>query len=444
MKKRSATAPITETAMHQQTPYAGLDAEGRQVETGPHVLVSGPTGGGKTLRVLVPGALLWRGPRVLVSSKTDFMKQTVTRGLSARGATMVMDLADAVDWDAPWLRAARVQRVLSDPTTLIDGDDAAVDMATLLMQTGSLGASDSGSGGGGGGDDAFWRTLATQPLAALLVAARASGGGIAWATRAVGRPTTDPGHESEPSWPAAIDLIGDSSRHAAALEDLTGTEQRQRDSVTATMRAGLAPFIRDSVTGGGGRPFDPAMLEGSGEPTLHIIAPATGVAAGAAVAVVETIIRHWRKGVERGLPRVLLAVDELCNTCPLPGLPHHVTEARGLGVAIIAAVQSSHQLELRWGETGARVLRETFPAALVLEGAPEKELLEAAAWWVGERDVQRESIDDAGRRTITTEHVPALAAQDLRPHSLEEGRLLLHGQAGHMVRVPGIWDFKTA
>lgn len=431
-----------ETATEQQTPYGGFDDRGEPIVTGPHLMVTGMTGRGKTLRVLVPGALRWRGPRVLVSSKADFMKQTVTWGLARRGATMVMDLADEVPWDADWVKAAGVQRVLSDPTSLIDGDDSALAMSSLLMKTGSIGASDTGAGGG---DDAFWQTQSAQPLAALLLAARASGGGIAWAVEAVGRPEADENHEDEPSWTAAIDIIEGSSRHAAALEQVATMDDKLKDSIVATMKAGLAPFLLDSVTGrwgaeNVGTPFDPTMLESAGEPTLHIIAPADGVAAGAAVAVVETVIRHWRKGVEKGLPRVLLSIDEACNTCPIPKLPTYITEARGLGVACVIAVQSTHQMKLRWGHDGAEVLREVFPAVLILQGSPERELVEAAAWWSGEKDIMKTTTAADGSISTTTEHVPALDATDLLPHSLEEGRLLLYGQPGAMVSIPGIWN----
>lgn len=438
--KKADSAPVTETAMHQQTPYAGLDADGRQVETGPHVLVSGMTGSGKTLRVLVPGALLWRGPRVLISSKTDFMKQTITRGLPGRGRTLVLDLADEVPWDADWMPEG-VVRTVSDPTTLITGDDDAMAMASLLMRTGNIGASDTGQSGGG--SESFWQTQTVGPLAALLMAGKASGGGIGWVVEAAGRATADEEHPDAPSWTTAYGLISETSRHAVSLLQVASQDAKLRDNITATMRSGLAPFLLDSVTGDSNAiPFDPTMLEGAGEPTLHIIAPADGVAAGAAVAVVETIIRHWRKGVEHGLPRVLLSIDEACNTCPIPKLPTYVTEARGLGVACVIAVQSTHQMKLRWGEAGAEILREVFPAVLVLRGAPERELLEGAAWWTGERDVQRESINDKGERTITTERAPGLDAVDLLPRTVEEGRLLLGGQPGRMVRLPGIWDWK--
>lgn len=431
------------SAKGQQTPYGGChqDHPGVPVETAPHLLVSGPTSVGKTTRVLAPAALLWQGPRVIVSSKTDYLKWLVTKGIGRRGPVYIMDLAGELDESFDWLQDADYQMVTSDPCSLIDNDDDALAMASLLMKVGSLGASDGADSGGG--NDAFWQTQAAQPLACLLLAGKESGEGISWALRAASKPAKDDDEDTSPSWANAYDLIADTSFHAGKLDAVAQLDPKLRDSISATMEAGLKPWALTNVRGAGRKtvPFSPAMLEGPGEPTLAVIAPADGVAAGAAVGAIETVIRHWRRGIERGLDRILLSIDEAVNTAPLPKLPTYITEARGLGVACMIAVQSTNQMELRWGEAGAKVLREVFPAALVLKGAPEKDLLENAAWWDGEHDEWRESIDVNSNKSLSAERAPRTHATDLLPASVEEGRLLLFGQKGHMVDLPGIWNF---
>ncbi|GAA1769085.1 TraM recognition domain-containing protein [Nostocoides vanveenii] len=420
----------------QQTPYGGAIGA-VPVATAPHLLVSGPTGQGKTTRVLAPGAVLWRGPRVIVSSKTDYLKWLVEKDIAKRGPLYVMDLAGELDESFDWLQGIEYTRVTSDPTALIENDDDALAMSALLMKVGSLGASD----GGGSSDDAFWQTIAAQPLAALLLAGKASGQGIDWTVRAASKHKKSDEGDISPSWAIGYELIEQTSFHAQNLAAVVETEAKMRDNITATMKAGLAPWLLTNVRGAGAKAFSPTMLEGEGgrEPTLAIIAPADGVAAGAAVGAVEMIIKHWRRGIERGLPRVLLSIDEAVNTCPIPKLPTYVTEARGLGVACVIAVQSTNQMQLRWGETGAKVLREVFPAALILQGAPEREMLEAAAWWDGEADVWRESIDARQQRSMTAERAQRTTATSLLPTSAEEGRLLLYGRKGQMVELPGIW-----
>lgn len=423
--------------LERQTPYAGCIGDGEPVETAPHVLVSGPTGQGKTTRVLAPGALLWRGPRVVISSKTDYLKWLVEKGVHHRGPLLIMDLAGELDASFDWLQGVDYKMVTSDPTSLIAGDDDALAMASLLLQVGDLGAHDGGGGSSGG--DAFWETLATQPLAALLLAGKASGEGIVWTMQASSKVAKSDEGDTSPSWANAYELIKEDSIHSADLLAVGEMEPKIRDSITATIKAALAPWLLTNVRGKGQTTaFAPAMLE-RGEATLAIIAPADGVAAGAAVGAVETVIRHWRRGIERGLDRLLLSIDEAVNTCPMPKLPTYVTEARGLGVACVIAVQSTTQMQLRWGETGAKVLREVFPAVLILQGAPERELLEAAAWWDGEADVWRESIDAQQRRSMSAERAPRTTASSLLPTSVEEGRLLLYGRKGVKVDLPGIW-----
>ncbi|PFG69101.1 TraM-binding TraD/TraG-like protein [Propionibacteriaceae bacterium ES.041] len=437
--KSKTSGAVAEVDLSTQTPYAG-SIDGVAVETAPHVLVSGPTGRGKTTRVLAMGAMLWHGPRVVVSSKTDFLKWLVVKGVRDVGPLYIMDLAGELDDSFDWLRGIDYTRVVSDPTALIENDDDALAMASLLMKVGALGASD--GAGGGGSNDAFWQTLAAQPLAALLLAGKASGEGISWAVRAAGKPEKSDEDDTSPSWANAYELIEETSFHAEELLAVAQLEAKLKDSLTATMKSGLTPWLLTNVRGGRGmKAFSPSMLEGPGEPTLAIIAPADGVAAGAAVGAIETVIRHWRRGVERGLPRLLLSVDEAVNTAPLPKLPTYITEARGLGVACVIAVQSTRQMKLRWGDTGAAVLREVFPAFLILDGAPEFEALELASKWTGEHDVWRETLNADQTRTMTAEKAPRRTVSELLPDGVEEGRLLLYGKEGLRVELPGIWDF---
>lgn len=438
----AATEPTFAEINEKQTPYAG-SIDGVPVETAPHVLVSGPTGRGKTTRILSMGAKMWVGPRVIVSSKTDYLRWVVKKGIAQRGPLYVMDLAGELDPDFDWLQGVDYQMVTSDPTSLIANDDDALAMASLLMKVGSLGASDGGNSGSG--DDAFWQTQAVQPLAALLLAGKTSGEGIAWTVRAVSKPAKSDESDDSPSWAIAYGLVEKTSFHAESLTAVVDMEAKLRDSIIATMKAGLAPWLLTNVRGQRGSvPFAPSMLEGPNEPTLAIIAPSDGVAAGAAVGAIETVIRHWRRGVERGLMRLLLSVDEAVNTAPLPKLPTYITEARGLGVACVIAVQSTNQMELRWGETGAKVLREVFPAFLILDGAPEFEALELASKWSGEHDVWRETINADQSKSMSAEKAPRRSASELLPTSVEEGRLLLYGKEGTLVQLPGIWNYPDA
>jgi len=436
-------APV-DNPHEQQTPYGGT-IDGVPVKTAPHLIVTGPTGRGKTQRCLSIGAIMWQGPRIIVSSKADYFKLLVEHLIHLRGPVYALDLAGEIRDDSPWLDGVEYTRVISDPAMLITNDDDAMEMAYALMGAASIVAGN----GGGGGDDAFWQNLSGQVLAALLLAGKASGQGMVWTTRAIGRIAGKAPKDTEtPSWGAAIELLGDSSIHTEELETTMVMEEKLRDSVIATMKAAVKAWNLTTVSGRGSTrdtvPFAPEMLvprSPEEEPTLAILV-GPGPAAPACVAVIETVIKHWRRGIEDGLPRVLLSIDEFANTCPIPNISTYLSEARGLGVACVLAVQSTEgQLEEKYGQARAKSIREVAPAVLVLEGDPSSQILmEKAAWWDGEQDVWRETIAANNERSRTAERAQVTSAQSLLPQNDEEGRLLLFGRKGHLVDLPGLWE----
>ncbi|WDH78251.1 TraM recognition domain-containing protein [Microbacterium esteraromaticum] len=439
-KARPAAKPVPARAPETPTPYLGL-VDGARVPTAPHGMVVGKTGSGKTRRVLAVGALAHKGSRVLVSSKADFLELTLNRGLSAAGPVYVLDLAAELDESAPWLANARYTKVVADPTTLLTGDDDASRMATLLLQTAALGTS-SGSNGGGSGDNAIWEQLAHQPLAALLLAGQASGGGIEWVTRAAGKFANE-GDDTSPSWQQAFNLIFGKSFHAQDLLTVIRSDEKLRDSVAATVRSALKAWTLQSVRGGAeSTAFTPVLLQGPGTPTLFILSGSTGPQVSAAVAVVEGVIDHWRRNLGRQLPWLLISIDELTNTCSIPAdlLVSHITELRGLRVSMVLGVQSTGgQLELKYGVAGAKALRETVPAFLILKGSGEWEKLEDASKFLGEEDRRRETSDrDGNVVSVSLERFPRRAPHELLPPDKEHARLILSAGETLLVEIPDI------
>ena len=408
------------------TPYGGLvmhDKRLQPAQTAPHLLVSGPSGVGKSRRVLGPGILLWAGPVVAVSSKPDLVDLCLEarhERPGAPGRTFILDLSGEVPGN---VLPDGVRKVVLDPVALVTCDDDAIDVATILMQSGAAGA---GGGNGKGGGDAFWESISTAPLAAIL---RAAGGdGIAWAREAVSRTEpTDEDDLDQPCWLNAVTRLEKSSPMLAAeLRSAGELDGKMRDSIAVTMKSAVAPWLRSTVVGRGAEiPFTPALLEHPAA-TLFVVAPATGVAAGAAVACIDAISKRWRANQTEAvrLPRLLMVVDELANTMPWPKLPSVVTESRAMGIHLLVAVQATSQLAKRYGKEGMEELREVFPATLLLVGAPEKAMLEQAAWWAGQAERQKVSVDSIGRQTQTSEKADVITASDLLPRSVDEGRLL--------------------
>ena len=57
-------------------------------------------------------------------------------------------------------------------------------------------------------------------------------------------------------------------------------------------------------------------------------------------------------------PPLLMALDEIVQTCPVP-LPSWLADSGGKGIKIIAVAHGEAQLRTRWGKDGAQVVLDT-------------------------------------------------------------------------------------
>ena len=178
--------------------------------------------------------------------------------------------------------------------------------------------------------------------------------------------------------------------------------------------------------------------------TLFVIAPNSGTVAGAAVALIDSIIQYFRKKTptHQLTHRLLLELDEVCNSCPLPALLNYVGESAGLGVNLMATVQASSHFDVVYGPKYADALRDIFPGTLIMYGAHERHLLEQASDWLGLATRRSESYEpNSGSRSQASQFGPAIDWQDFLPQNREEAQLLRRGTAGERVHIPDWNDF---
>lgn len=428
------------------TPYCGFApryANGKQTQlyvpdSAAHVIVTAPTETGKTRRVLAPAACLWGGPAVVVSSKDDLMQLVMERRYGPRA---VIDLRPILDPYYP----EGVQTLIFDPTTTITHPVEALALADTIMQMATVGF---GSGADQVSDGGVWESQASGPLAAFLFAAsphpHGNGKGMNWVLRAVDN--INPEDSTSPGWVQAAAQCREYETLAIGMLRILDMEAKQRDSVAITMRKAITPWLRQSLMRhlDATPAFDPVFLDDP-QATLFVLAPADGTVAGAAVTLLDGLVRRWRDKTSRReqMHRLLMVIDELPNTAPIPNLSKYVGEGRGLGINLVAAVQASCQLDRVYGRDIAHELRTIFPAAVVMHKARERELLEAAEDWPSMTTRYPESYGQAdGHKGLTPELGPMVRWQELLPPDENHARLLIRGGMGTCVQIPDWLQFR--
>ncbi len=450
------------------TPYCGLvynkDGKPVRAKSAPHVAISAPTRTGKTRRILAPAAVLHPGPAVCVSSKEDLAELVLTK--RCLGVTGVIDLRPEKTLVWP----AGVRLMVTDPTRTIANPHEALTVAETMLATSGVGFGGVASGNtvAAGG---LWESTASRPLACLLYAASPQGNnrGMPWVLDAVenlgiGNDDEDGGPAAlgKPSWLTAYALCPHPML-ADPLHAVLCMDSRMRDSVKITTAKAVTPWVRLGLSAAEKakalsaveqlsiESFDLGMLD---EPdvTLFVLAPHTGTVAGAAVALIESIIRHFRRKTANHqlTHRLLLELDEVCNSCPLPDLLTYVGESAGLGVNILATVQASSHFDVVYGPKYADALRDIFPGTLIMYGAHERHLLEQASHWAGLATRRTESYENSGARSLSSQLGPMIDWQELLPLNREEAQLLRidptgrqRGSANELVHIPDWSEFLT-
>lgn len=97
-------------------------------------------------------------------------------------------------------------------------------------------------------------------------------------------------------------------------------------------------------------------------------------------------------------PPLTMVLDEPAITCPVP-IDKWSAEAGGHGITMITGVQSPAQLTARWGENGARTIRDNATVQLILRGKSDPDELEKLSALCGERDTWHHVTGPDGSKT---------------------------------------------
>ena len=338
------------------------------VEPGHSALVVAPTGQGKTESVMAPAILDWDGPVVAISIKRDLYDLTAGHR-ATRGEVRVLDPAGLTD-------PREVRHAYWNPLPASREWRAARLLADQMAGVGQRGAQQSGA-------EQYFAEASAQLLAGLFFAAAYS---------------EDPSMQTVSEW--LEDPDDAIARVEAVLARLLENHEAPQDArenavyAMAMVRLGLggkdprsAEQIRRSAAGvvrswndhrlARVKTSDPGVLtpdwlwtkeRGTWESdganrTLYILGPDAeqgtyeAMFIGAIAQVYNSYARSMMAGGDQApKKRLLLVLDEVANTAPIPKLDTWVTAARGLGINLVIACQNLAQLDTVWGREKAETI----------------------------------------------------------------------------------------
>ena len=237
----------------------------------------------------------------------------------------------------------------------------------------------------------LWGPAAQDLLAALFLAAAASGGSL----HDVGQ------WLAEPAVPTPIELLTAAGFDAMATS-LRGAQNGAvvtRDGIYQTARTAARclsdPEIMAWVTP---RPlpcFDPSEFAESGD-TVYLLSKSRSAAAPLIAALTDCAMRAAERHAERlgGRldPPLTGVLDEAANICRIADLPDPYSHLGSRGITPVTILQSYEQGVTVWGEPGMAALWGAATIKLIGAGVDSPRLARDLATLVGQHDVQVRSV----------------------------------------------------
>jgi type IV secretory pathway TraG/TraD family ATPase VirD4 len=331
-----------------------------------HLLIQGPPRGGKT--GLLAGMILhYPGPVLSTTTKHDAFQ--LTSGIRARRGPVHVFNPQGVGGVPSTFRWNPVAGC-DDAATAIrraDGFAKAVNMA--------------------GTDEAtFWSGKASDFMRCLFHAAAHAGGDMRLVARwALG--SAEPAED-------ILDSAG-AGQWAAELAELRSEAQKTAATIRMVLSRALG-FMTDPALARCVLPADGdsgvnvhAFLADTG--TLYMIAesehddsPVAPLFAAMAGEIHHTACQTGQAmGGGRLDPPLLMALDEIVQTCPVP-LPAWLADSGGKGIQLIPVAHGEAQLRTRWGKDGAQVILDTCGVKVWLPGITDTATLKMASELCGQ------------------------------------------------------------
>ena len=290
-------------------------------------------------------------------------------------------------------------------------------------------------------DGAFWASKTSGYLRAFFYgAAYARSQGANFGLADVARwALTDRSEQAE-------DILQDAGagHWSEELRQLRGQAQKTAETIRMYLSQALQ-FMADPALAAavGPRPDEPPFdLHGfaTGRDTLYMIAqgqdehsPMAGLFACLASEI------HYAAGMVGSftksgrLPRpMLLALDEVCQLCPVP-LASWMADSGGKGIQVIAVGHGEAQFRAKWGTNSARQIFDCAGLLAILPGVTDPETLRSVSQACGSIQMKHYGSDN---------HTPVPVMDEAMIRQLPRGRALLlrNNLSPVIIRAGRVWD----
>ena len=377
--------------------------------------VFAPTGGGKSLHLMIPGCIDAPGPLVATSTSPEIL-DAIVEPRSAMGRIWVFDPLDTAHWPEPmiWNPVAGAQ-------------DSELAVARGQAFTAGFSADESSDSA-----NPFFRNAAGIIIARLLHAASLVDEPIqtvlAWALE-LERSTE--ARDILRSEPAAEVMWGRTLE--AAVQGADETLSSVRMTLAQKVEPLLSRKVLRQMTPTSGVPvFDPVAFASSRDTLVLItdnnadtnVAPLSTMLLNEVLSAAKRVAAMSSTG--RLDPPLRIVGDEISNVAPVPKLPGYLSNSRGFGLQWWLAFQSMAQILACWGEAGGRALMANLNLSMILGGLQDEQALERFSLLVGNADVLQVSANIDAGNTVSGH---CMSTNDMRVLPPEKIRQLPAGQA---------------
>jgi type IV secretory pathway TraG/TraD family ATPase VirD4 len=138
-------------------------------------------------------------------------------------------------------------------------------------------------------------------------------------------------------------------------------------------------------------------------------------------------------------PPLLMALDEIVQTCPVP-LPNWLADSGGKGIQLIPVAHGEAQLRTRWQHDGAQVVLDTCGVKIWLPGISDTATLKMASELCGQTAMRERGQRHHSRHAVMT---PDMIRQLPTGHAL----IVRSGYSPLVARLGAAWNdraYKTA